>query len=79
MEPGWVPTKMGGPRATGNLDEGHRTQVWLATSDDPVATATGGYFYHQQLRKPLAATRDVSKQELLLQRCEQMSGVALPT
>src|SRR5215471_10845191 len=30
LEPGWVATKMGGPSATDNLDEGHRTRVWLA-------------------------------------------------
>jgi NAD(P)-dependent dehydrogenase (short-subunit alcohol dehydrogenase family) len=40
LEPGWVATKMGGPGAPDNLDEGHRTQVWLATSNDPAATVT---------------------------------------
>src|ERR1700739_4329529 len=29
LEPGWVATKMGGPSATDNLNEGHRTQAWL--------------------------------------------------
>ncbi len=38
LEPGWVPTKMGGAGAPDDLDEGHRTQVWLAVSDDPAAT-----------------------------------------
>src|SRR5436305_774608 len=33
VEPGWVKTKMGGPSATDDLDQGHRTQVWLAVSD----------------------------------------------
>ncbi len=79
LEPGWVPTKMGGPRATGNLDEGHRTQVWLAVSDDPAARVTGEYFYHRGLRKPLAATRDEGKQEALLAACARISGVPLPT
>lgn len=27
MEPGWIATKMGGPNATGDLDQGHRTQA----------------------------------------------------
>ena len=34
VEPGWVSTKMGGPGATDDLDQGPLTQVWLATSDD---------------------------------------------
>ena len=78
LEPGWVPTKMGGPRATGDLHEGYRTQVWLATSNDPAAQVTGEYFYHHQLRKPSGATRDIAKQDALLQAYEAFSGVALP-
>ena len=44
LEPGWVPTKMGGPGAPDDLDAGRRTQVWLAVSDDrkpssPVSTS----------------------------------------
>jgi NAD(P)-dependent dehydrogenase (short-subunit alcohol dehydrogenase family) len=34
VDPGWVPTRMGGPGAPDDLEEGHRTQTWLATSDD---------------------------------------------
>lgn len=78
LEPGWVATKMGGPAASDNLDEGHRTQVWLAVSNDPKAKVTGEYFYHLEQRKPLPATRDVEKQETLLEACRQFSGVAMP-
>jgi NAD(P)-dependent dehydrogenase (short-subunit alcohol dehydrogenase family) len=78
LEPGWVATKMGGPAASDNLDEGHRTQVWLAVSDDPKAKVTGEYFYHLERRKPLPATRDVEKQEKLLEACRQFSGVVMP-
>ena len=35
VDPGWVPTRMGGPGAPGDLDLGVQTQVWLATGDDP--------------------------------------------
>src|SRR3984893_6851861 len=52
LEPGWVPTKMGGPGAPDDLDAAPRTQVWLATSDDPEAKVTGGHFYHLKPRKP---------------------------
>ena len=50
LEPGWVPTKMGGPGAPDDIDAAHRTQVWLAVSNDPNATVTGEYFYHMRLR-----------------------------
>src|SRR3954469_23482803 len=30
LEPGWVPTRMGGPGAPDDMDQAHRTQVWLA-------------------------------------------------
>ena len=51
VDPGWVPTRMGGPHATDDLDLGHDTQVWLATSDEPAA-ATTGYWYHRQPAPP---------------------------
>ena len=78
MEPGWVPTKMGGPRASGDLDQGHRTQAWLAVSDEPQARVTGEYFYHLRQRKPTGATRDTDVQERLLAACACLSGVAVP-
>ncbi len=78
LEPGWVPTKMGGPRATGDLHEGYRTQVWLAASNEPAAQVTGEYFYHHQLRKPAGATRDLAKQDTLLEAYATASGVPLP-
>lgn len=77
LEPGWVPTKMGGPGAPGDLDKAHRTQVWLATSDEPAATVSGRYFFHQKLRDPDPATRDVERQSLLLDLCHRVSGAAL--
>lgn len=79
LEPGWVATKMGGAHATGDLNQAHRTQVWLATDDDPAAAVTGEYFYHLQPRKPNGSTRDVGRQEALLTECERLSGVALPS
>ena len=75
MEPGWVATKMS-PRATGDLDAAHRTQVWLATDDDPAAT--GGYYYHLHPKAPSGATADPARQDRLLAECERLSGVTLP-
>ena len=69
MEPGWVATKMSGPHATGDLDAAHRTQVWLASSDDPAAAVTGGYFFHRCPRKPSGAVHDPDRQDRLLAEC----------
>jgi len=78
LEPGWVATKMGGADAPDDLDAGHRTQVWLAASNDPGAMVTGQYFYHMRTRKPNPAARDVNRQEELLRSCKDLSKVALP-
>jgi NAD(P)-dependent dehydrogenase (short-subunit alcohol dehydrogenase family) len=78
LEPGWVPTKMGGAEATDDLDEAHRTQVWLAASDQPEALVTGEYFYHLRKKDTLATAHDVARQDRLLAICERLSGVALP-
>src|SRR6202453_3085604 len=74
LEPGWVPTKMGGAGAPDDLDQGHRTQVWLAVSDDRAAKVTGEYFFHMRLRTPNPATRDEERQEKLLEACRRFSG-----
>jgi len=49
LEPGWVPTKMGGPSAPDDLQQGCVTRAWLATSNDELAQSTANYFYHQRL------------------------------
>ena len=78
VEPGWVATKLGGAEAPDDLDAGHRTQSWLAISDDPATMVTGEYFYHMQLRTPSPAARDTERQERLLEACRRISGVDLP-
>jgi len=78
LEPGWVATRMGGPGAPDDLDQGHRTQVWLAVSDDPAACVSGEYFYHMRKRTPNAEAHDEAVQEGLLEACRRISGVALP-
>ncbi len=52
LEPGWVPTRMGGPGAPDDMDQAHRTQVWLATSDDPRSRVTGEYFFRLKRLTP---------------------------
>ena len=77
LEPGWVPTKMGGPSAPDDLQQGCVTQAWLATSEDELARSTGGYFYHQRPRAPNPVASDVNIQEELLAECGRISGIPL--
>jgi NAD(P)-dependent dehydrogenase (short-subunit alcohol dehydrogenase family) len=78
LEPGWVPTKMGGAGAPDDIDKAHRTQVWLATSNEPAATVSGRYFFHQKQRDPDPATMDTKRQGLLLALCHRVTGTTLP-
>jgi NAD(P)-dependent dehydrogenase (short-subunit alcohol dehydrogenase family) len=77
VDPGWVPTKMGGPAATDDLRLGHLTQEWLATSDDPDARTSGGYWYHQRRAAPHPAVLDRRFQEELLEELAGVTGTRL--
>ena len=77
VDPGWVPTRMGGPGASDDLRLGHVTQVWLATSDDPEARGSGGYWYHRRLRTPHPAVHDVHFQDELLAALARSTGTPL--
>src|SRR3984885_11996475 len=78
LEPGWVPTKMGGAGAPDDMDQAHLTQAWLATSDEPAARTTAGYFYHLKRREPNPESQDVALQDRLIDICRELSGVELP-
>jgi NAD(P)-dependent dehydrogenase (short-subunit alcohol dehydrogenase family) len=77
VDPGWVPTRMGGPGAPDDLELGHVTQVWLATSDDAQARTSGGYWFHQRRRDPHPAVHDTAFQDRLLAVLAQHTGSAL--
>ncbi len=89
VDPGWVPTKMGGHGAPDNLQKGFETQMWLATSDDTHAKVSGSYFYHQQERRYNPLADDLTAQQEFLSRCKDYficfpeqrnaSGNPLPT
>ncbi|MEU2421102.1 SDR family NAD(P)-dependent oxidoreductase [Streptomyces sp. NPDC007851] len=76
VDPGWVPTRMGGPGAPDDLVAGHQTQVRLATDSD-ITPPTGGYWYHQRTQEPHPATRDPAFQDRLLQALEDRTGIRL--
>lgn len=77
VDPGWVPTRMGGASAPDDLRLGHLTQEWLATSDDPDALTSGGYWHHQQRQQPHAAVRDTGFQDRLLAELARATGTTL--
>jgi NAD(P)-dependent dehydrogenase (short-subunit alcohol dehydrogenase family) len=77
VDPGWVPTKMGGPGAPDDLRLGHLTQEWLATSDDPDARTSGGYWYHQRQIEPHPAVRDPRFQDELLDHLARSTATRL--
>jgi NAD(P)-dependent dehydrogenase (short-subunit alcohol dehydrogenase family) len=78
VDPGWVPTKMGGRGAPDDLQKGYETQVWLAVSNDDKARVNGQYFHHKKERSYNAIASDMMLQEKLLQLCQEITGVAFP-
>jgi NAD(P)-dependent dehydrogenase (short-subunit alcohol dehydrogenase family) len=78
LEPGWVPTKMGGSGAPDDMDQAHLTQAWLAASNDPKAQVTKGYFYHLKRMAPNPQAQDPVLQDRLIAICAELSGVTLP-
>jgi NAD(P)-dependent dehydrogenase (short-subunit alcohol dehydrogenase family) len=78
VDPGWVPTRMGGRGAPGDLQEGHRTQAWLAVSNDSDVRPGGGYWHHRKRQPPAAEAADPTFQEALLAKLAELTGVALP-
>ncbi|MBV2353851.1 SDR family NAD(P)-dependent oxidoreductase [Streptomyces sp. J2-1] len=78
LEPGWVPTKMGGPGAPDDITQAHITQAWLAVSEDPEAKVTGQYFYHQKEVPAALAALDTGFQDDLLATLEELTSVPFP-
>jgi NAD(P)-dependent dehydrogenase (short-subunit alcohol dehydrogenase family) len=77
VDPGWVPTKMGGRGAPDDLEQGHLTQTWLATSDDPAAKVSGKYWHHRSQREPASQTVDTRFQDELIARLAELTGYKL--
>jgi NAD(P)-dependent dehydrogenase (short-subunit alcohol dehydrogenase family) len=79
VDPGWVPTRMGGPVAPDDLTLGHRTQTWLAVSDEPAATVTGRYWCHQQPQPTSPAVQSSQFQDALFERLAELTEIELPS
>jgi NAD(P)-dependent dehydrogenase (short-subunit alcohol dehydrogenase family) len=77
VDPGWVPTKMGGAGAPDDLQKGFETQVWLATSDDAAAHVSGQYFHHQKRSSYNHSADEVAAQDKMISECARLTGVTL--
>jgi NAD(P)-dependent dehydrogenase (short-subunit alcohol dehydrogenase family) len=77
VDPGWVPTRMGGPGAPDDLRLGHLTQEWLATSDDADARTSGRYWYHQRQAEPHPAVHDRRFQDQLLDELARFAATRI--
>lgn len=74
VDPGWVPTKMGGRGAPDDLEQGHLTQTWLATSDDAAAKVSGRYWHHRAPRPPASQSLDTRFQDELMAKLAELTG-----
>ena len=78
VDPGWVPTKMGGPSAPDDLEKGFETQAWLAVNTDDKAKVNGRYFHHRREADYHPEADNIALQDELLATCEQITGVRFP-
>jgi NAD(P)-dependent dehydrogenase (short-subunit alcohol dehydrogenase family) len=77
VDPGWVPTKMGGPGAPDDFEMGYLTQTWLAVSDDPAASVSGQYWHHRRTQAPARDVSDARFQDELSATLAELTGVTL--
>jgi len=78
LNPGWVPTRMGGSGAPDSLQKGYETQVWLAASNDEKAKVSGHFFYHQKQIRSNPEADDVQLQEKFLTMCKEVTSNSFP-
>ena len=77
VDPGWVPTKMGGPGAPDDFEMGYLTQTWLGVSDDPTAVVSGRYWHHRRPQVPARDVSDARFQDELSAKLAELTGVTL--
>lgn len=78
IDPGWVPTKMGGRSATDDIDAAVDTYVMLAEGKGEAEEVSGKYWYQMKTRKCKGAAEDVNTQDKLLLELERITGVKAP-
>lgn len=78
VDPGWVPTRMGGKGAPDDLEAGAATQVALAADvEGQLSKLTGQYLHHMAISRPSEGTRNLQAQEQVLRLCAELTGFTL--
>ena len=77
MDPGWVPTRMGGASAPDPLELAHVTQVHLSTAPDDAVGRSGRYWHHMHTQRPAPAVENPAFQDALLAALANETGVVL--
>lgn len=78
VDPGWVPTKLGGQGAPEDIDLAGDNIAWLAAGEGKATQVSGRYFKSRTERKPKTAVDDTSKQDHLMSEYARISGIELP-
>lgn len=78
VDPGWVPTKMGGESAPGDLEGAIKCFAMAALGEGAAKGKTGGYFFNSVEDHYLKVADDEAAQDALLKKLAGISGVELP-
>lgn len=78
LDPGWVPTKMGGSGAPGDVQASVDCVVMLALGEGEAKGRAGEYFQNSRVVAPASIADDVGLQERLLQKLAEKTGVDVP-
>ena len=78
VDPGWVPTKMGGRHAPDSFERGYETQAWLASAVDKQVLCSGGYWHHKKRQTPHLLCTDTAFQAALINGLAAKTQVELP-
>ena len=78
VDPGWVPTKMGGASAPDNIEDSVEGFMNLALDEGPASGKSGAYFHAIKEGRGSKVADDVATQDQLLKELEKISGVAVP-
>ncbi|ETS84686.1 hypothetical protein PFICI_02711 [Pestalotiopsis fici W106-1] len=76
MDPGWVPTKMGGSGAPDDINAAVDTYVLLAEGNGAAEGQSGKYWYQKREKSCKPAASDEQKQDQLIKLLQDISGVS---
>ncbi|KAI0181600.1 NAD(P)-binding protein [Hypoxylon sp. FL1284] len=78
LNPGWVPTKMGGWSAPDDIDAAIDNYVLLSEGTGEAEGVTGKYWFQSRLGTYKSAANDEGRQNQLIEALEKVSGISPP-